>query len=63
MGKSCYYLTSFEGNANLWETNIRTRETKQLIRLNTRGERSCGIRTWKTCTCFPAAKYIQAESE
>ncbi|KPP98334.1 MAG: Periplasmic protease [Bacteroidetes bacterium HLUCCA01] len=35
-GEKLYYLTSFEGNANLWETNIRTRETKQLIRLNTR---------------------------
>jgi len=30
-------LTSFEGNYNLWETDLRTRDTKQLIRLNTGG--------------------------
>jgi tricorn protease len=34
-GDKLYYLTRFEENTNLWETNIRTRETKQLIRLNT----------------------------
>jgi Tol biopolymer transport system component/C-terminal processing protease CtpA/Prc len=36
-GEKLYYLTSFEGSSNLWETTIRTRETKQLIRLNARG--------------------------
>lgn len=34
-GETLYYLTSFEDNYNLWETNLRTRETKQAIRLNT----------------------------
>lgn len=34
-GETLYYLTQFEGNYNLWETNLRTRETKQTIRLNT----------------------------
>jgi tricorn protease len=33
-GEKLYYLTRFEENTNLWETTIRTRETKQLIRLN-----------------------------
>lgn len=34
-GEKLYYLTQFENNYNLWETNIRTRETKQTARLNT----------------------------
>lgn len=34
-GEKLYYLTQFENNYNLWETNLRTRETKQTIRLNT----------------------------
>lgn len=34
-GEKLYYLSSFENNYNLWETNLRTRDTKQLIRLNT----------------------------
>jgi Tol biopolymer transport system component/C-terminal processing protease CtpA/Prc len=34
-GETLYYLTQFENNYNLWETNLRTRETKQAIRLNT----------------------------
>lgn len=33
-GEKLYYLTRFEGNAHLWETTLRTRETRQLIRLN-----------------------------
>lgn len=34
-----YYLASFEKRNNLWETNLRTRETKMLIKLDTRGGR------------------------
>lgn len=34
-GSKVYYLTRFEENYNLWETNLRTRETKMTIRLNT----------------------------
>lgn len=34
-GEKLYYLTSFENNYNLWETSLRSRETKQLVRLNT----------------------------
>lgn len=34
-GEKLYYLTSFENNYNLWETSIRSRETKQLVKLNT----------------------------
>lgn len=34
-GEKLYYLAQFENNFNLWETNLRTRETKMLIRLNT----------------------------
>lgn len=34
-GEKLYYLTQFENNYNLWETNLRTRETKQTARLNT----------------------------
>lgn len=36
-GEKLYYLTRFDGQYNLWETVIRTRETKQLVRLNTGG--------------------------
>lgn len=36
-GETLYYLTRFEDSANLWETNLRTRETKQSIRLNVPG--------------------------
>ena len=32
-----YYLTQFEDKSNLWETNLRTDETKMLIKLNARG--------------------------
>ena len=34
-GEKLYYLASFEGGQNLWVTNLRTRDTKQAIRLNT----------------------------
>ena len=34
-GEKLYYLARFEGGQNLWSTNLRTRETKQAIRLNT----------------------------
>ncbi|TVR15092.1 MAG: peptidase S41 [Balneolaceae bacterium] len=34
-GETLYYLSRFEDNYNLWETNLRTRETKTTIRLNT----------------------------
>lgn len=34
-GEKLYYLTSFENNYNLWETSLRSRETKQVARLNT----------------------------
>jgi Tol biopolymer transport system component/C-terminal processing protease CtpA/Prc len=30
-----YYLSEFEDNYNLWETDLRTKETKMTIRLNT----------------------------
>ena len=41
-GETLYYLTSFEDNYHLWETNLRTRDTKQAIRLNT----SSGSLVW-----------------
>ncbi len=31
-GETLYYLTRFEDNFNLWETNLRTRDTKMTIR-------------------------------
>ncbi|PWN05878.1 S41 family peptidase [Rhodohalobacter mucosus] len=34
-GSKLYYLSSFEDNYNLWETDLRTKDTKMLIRLNT----------------------------
>ncbi len=34
-GETLYYLTRFEDNTNLWQTNLRTRETSMAIRLNT----------------------------
>ena len=33
-GESLYYLARFERGMNLWTTNLRTRETKMLITLN-----------------------------
>lgn len=36
-GDELYYLSSFEGRANLWSTNLRTRATKMLIKLNIGG--------------------------
>lgn len=36
-GEKLYYLSSFEDKNNLWETNIRTNETKMSIKLNSRG--------------------------
>ncbi|WP_420387539.1 S41 family peptidase [Roseivirga sp.] len=41
-GEKLYYLASFEAGQNLWVTNLRTRETKQAIRLNT----GFGAMTW-----------------
>jgi tricorn protease len=34
-GETLYYLSQFEGSYNLWQTNLRTRETSMAIRLNT----------------------------
>lgn len=36
-GDYLYYLSSFEGRSNLWSTNLRTRETKMLMKLNIGG--------------------------
>lgn len=33
-GETLYYLARFEKGMNLWSTNLRTRETKQAIRMN-----------------------------
>lgn len=36
-GSKLYYLSSFEGGQDLWVTNLRTRDTKKAISLNTGG--------------------------
>ncbi len=36
-GETLYYLARFEKNANLWSTNLRTKETKMLVTLNSTG--------------------------
>lgn len=36
-GETLYYLARFEKNYNLWETNLRTKATKMLIKLNSSG--------------------------
>ncbi len=36
-GETLYYLARFEKNANLWSTNLRTKETKMLVALNSAG--------------------------
>ncbi len=41
-GEKLYYLAQFEGRYNLWETELRTGDTKMKIRLNTGG----GSLTW-----------------
>jgi tricorn protease len=33
-GDELYYLASFEEKSNLWSTNLRTKETKMLLKLN-----------------------------
>ena len=43
-GDMLYYLASFEGKSNLWSTNLRTKETKMLMKLNTRS----GSLEWDT---------------
>ncbi|PLX20174.1 MAG: peptidase S41, partial [Salinivirgaceae bacterium] len=35
-GEKLYYLARFEKNMNLWETNLRTKETKMLVKLGVR---------------------------
>ncbi len=35
-GDKLYYLASFEGRSNLWSTNLRTKETKMVMKLNAR---------------------------
>lgn len=41
-GQKLYYLTQFEDDMNLWETDLRTRETKMAIKLDT----GYGSLTW-----------------
>ncbi|MTI88797.1 MAG: peptidase S41 [Balneolaceae bacterium] len=41
-GEKLYYLARFEDDYNLWETELRSRETKMLAKLNTGG----GSLTW-----------------
>ncbi len=41
-GETLYYLVQFEKNYNLWETNLRTRDTKMAVRLNA----SSGTLSW-----------------
>ncbi len=36
-GETLYYLARFERGANLWTTNLRTKETKMLVSLNAGG--------------------------
>lgn len=36
-GETLYYLARFERGANLWTTNLRTKETKMLVTLNAGG--------------------------
>lgn len=36
-GDELYYLSSFEEKANLWSTNLRTKETKMVLKLNIGG--------------------------
>jgi len=36
-GETLYYLARFEKNANLWSTNLRTKETKMLVALSANG--------------------------
>ncbi|MHB1071029.1 MAG: S41 family peptidase, partial [Gemmatimonadaceae bacterium] len=41
-GETLYYLARFERGMNLWSTNLRTKETKQVLALNANG----GSMTW-----------------
>jgi len=41
-GETLYYLVQFEKNYNLWETNLRTRDTKMAVRLHA----SSGTLSW-----------------
>ncbi len=36
-GEKLYYLAQFEDKMNLWETNLRNKETKMIVKLNTSG--------------------------
>ena len=41
-GEKLYYLTSFEKDMNLWSTNLRTKETRMVEKLNTK----YGVMSW-----------------
>ena len=36
-GDTLYYLANFEGKTNLWSTNLRTRETSQVMKIGSNG--------------------------
>lgn len=39
-GNKLYYLTQFDGNYNIWETDLRTRDTKSAVRVSGPGSLS-----------------------
>ncbi len=47
-GENLYYLARFERGLNLWTTNLRTRETKQLVALDAGGGRMVWDKEQKT---------------
>ncbi len=54
-GKILYYLAKFEKNYDLWQTDLRTRETKRLIQLNRPGGQLQWDKEKNGSTCLPAA--------
>jgi Tol biopolymer transport system component len=62
-GNFLYYLSSFEGKSNLWSTNLRTKETKMLMPLNTNSGSLQWDKEMKNLYLLSSGKITQLDPE
>jgi len=62
-GDFLYYLSSFEGKSNLWSTNLRTKETKMLMPLNTNSGSLQWDKEMKNLYLLSSGKITQLDPE
>ncbi|WP_026777993.1 S41 family peptidase [Polaribacter sp. Hel_I_88] len=62
-GDYLYYLSSFEGKSNLWSTNLRTKETKMLMPLNTNSGSLQWDKEMKNLYLLSSGKITQLDPE